>query len=212
MSEESRLSKAISSIGAMALPRVALFAIILTAAYFFLFYDSGATIVASIETAKSQLALENNKKIETQKVLKKEQAMKADVELVVKKFEEIKAKIPIEFTESELRSLLDKYSTQNYLKTIKSERRSYSAPAGDDENEKLIEQVSLSYEFLGNYASISRFVMELLSLEKVIKVADFSISKHVNNKSGKSKEQILLFKATIIGYKQSLQAMQKVSP
>lgn len=212
MSEESRLSKIINIIGAMALFRVAFFSAILTAAYYFLFYNSGSTIIEAMETAKSQLVIENNKKIETQKVLKKEQAMKADVELVVKKFEEIKAKIPLEFTESELRSILDKYSTQNYLKTIKSERRANLAPVGSDENQNLIEQVGLNYEFLGNYSSISRFLVELLSLEKVIKVSDFSISKQINTKPTKSKEQILLFKATIVGYKQSLDAMKKVEP
>lgn len=213
MSEPSIINKAITAVGNMSLSRVALFAAILTAGYYVMFYNNGDEVLQSIEAAKAQLEDENNKKVETQKVLKKEQQMKADVELFAKKFEEIKAKIPLEFLESELRSIVDKFSIQNGLKTTKSDRRQQMIRPQQTSDDSLIDQVGLNYEFQGSYASICKFVSDLSSVEKLIKIGDFKLtdeSSSTFNSTTKSKNKIkeLSFRVSIIGYKQSLDAMK----
>lgn len=206
MGEVSPIQKMINLIGSMSLPRVALFAGILTVAYYATFYDGGDTIIQGIEAAKSQLEAENAKKIETQKVLKKEQQMKADVELLAKKFEEIKAKIPLDFLESDLRTIVDHYSSQNGLKTTRTDRRQLpmKTSQSNNGNENLIEQVALGYEFEGSYTNVAKFVSEISGLEKLIKIGDFELSTLNSNKKTKD----LTFRVNIIGFKQSLEAMK----
>jgi Tfp pilus assembly protein PilO len=207
MGEISPLQKVINIIGSMSLPRVALFAGILTLLYYATIYDGGSTIIQGIEAAKAQLEAENAKKIETQKVLKKEQQMKADVELLAKKFEEIKAKIPLDFLESDLRTIVDQYSSQNGLKTTRTDRRQIPMKTNlaNEGNENLIEQVALGYEFEGTYNSIAKFVSEISNLEKLIKIGDFDLSVRADsNRSKKIKD--LTFKVNIIGFKQALEA------
>lgn len=209
MGEVSPIQKAINFIGSMSLPRVALFAGILTALYYATIYDGGDTIIQGIEASKSQLEAENAKKIETQKVLKKEQQMKADVELLAKKFEEIKARIPLDFLESDLRTIVDQYSMQNGLKTTRTDRRQLQMKTNqaNNGNENLIEQVALGYEFEGSYNNIAKFVSEISGLEKLIKIGDFELSSHKDG-NGSKKSKDLTFKVNIIGFKQSIEAMK----
>lgn len=208
MNETSPLQKIISLIGGLSLARVALLAGILTAAYYATLYDNGDTIIQGIDAAKIQLEAEKLKQIETQKVLKKEQQMKADVELMAKKFEEIKARIPLDFLESDLRTIVDQYASKNGLKTTRTDRR--PAPAkvtqSSQGNENLIEQVALGYEFEGPYSSIAKFVSEISSLEKLIKIGDFELGVRTDYTANK-KSKDLVFKVNIIGFKQSLESL-----
>ncbi len=210
MGGESPLQKMINVIGSLSLSRVALFAGILTVGYYVTIYDNGDAILQGIEAGKSQLEAENAKKIETQKVLKKEQQMKADVELLAKKFEEIKAKIPLDFLESDLRILVDQYASQNGLKTTRSDRRQIPIKVNQSNNgnENLIEQVALGYEFEGSYSSVAKFVSEITNLEKLIKIGDFELTVRSDGSSARKANKDLIFKVNIIGFKQSLEAMR----
>jgi Tfp pilus assembly protein PilO len=207
--EASPIQKIINIVGSMSLPRVALFAAILTALYATTAYDSGDSILQTIEAAKAQLELENTKKIETQRVLKNEQQMKADVELLAKKFEEIIAKIPLEFLESDLRKTVDHYSSQNNLKTSRTDRRQSQVKISqpDQANMNLVEQVVLGYELEGSYANIAKFVSEISSLEKLIKIGDFELSVR-RDSSSYLKSKDLIFKVNIIGFKQSSEVVK----
>jgi Tfp pilus assembly protein PilO len=215
MGEMSPLQRIMNTVGNMSLPRVALFAGILTVAYYMMFYDGGETIIQATVAAKLQLESENAKKIETQKVLKKEQQMKADVELLARKFEEIKARIPLDFTESDLRTIVDQYSLQSNLKTTRTDRRQVQVKINpsNNGNESLIDQVALSYEFEGTYNNISQFVSKISNLEKLIKIGDFELVVRPEN-PGTKKTKDLLFKVNIIGFKQAAEknAAKKVTP
>lgn len=208
MNETSPVQKIINIIGGLSLARVAIFAGILTVGYYTTFYDNGETIIQATDAAQMQLEAEKLKQIETQKVLKKEQQMKADVELMAKKFEEIKAKIPIDFLESDLRTIVDQYASRNGLKTTRTDRRppSMKTNPSNHGNESLVEQVALGYEFEGTYSNIAKFVSEISSLEKLIKIGDFELgvrSEYSTNKKSKD----LVFKVNIIGFKQSLESL-----
>lgn len=217
MKNSSIITKFIDFISNMSLSRVALFGVVLTAGYFFTLYDTGAQLEQSIEAAKTQWEVENNKKIETNKILKKEQQMKANVELFGKKFEEIKSKIPVEFTESELREIVVQKATENKLVNKSSSRANVTFKSLEKAEENLIEQVALNYSFEGTYANISHFVSDMSKLDKIIKIGDFRLSEIPG--SGlreRGLDKPLLFEVVIIGFKQyfatSTNAVKKKSP
>ncbi len=203
----SGLSRFIETVAIMSLGRVAIVAVVITGLYYSFVYDDGKALLAKIQTAKTSLANENKKKIETQKVLKKEQQMKADVELLATKFEEVRSKIPLEFLESELRDTVHQHVTKYNLKTVKTERRPQNprqfTQVMIDAGENLVQQVMLSYELEGTYANISQFVTEISRLEKIIKVGDFNMIISKNPGLGKVRTRDLIFRANIIGYKQT---------
>lgn len=208
MKSSSVIMKAIDFIASLSLVKVAVFGLVLTAGYFFLIYDSGAQLNQTIESSKALWEVESNKKIETNKVLKKEQQMKSNVALFVKKFEEIKSKIPIEFTESELREIVTQFANRNNLINKSSSRPTPSYKNTTNKLEdNLIERVELSYTFEGTYSGIAQFVTDLSHTDKVIKIGDFIISEPPPTslkREKKSAQKLLIFNATIIGYKQYL--------
>ncbi len=140
--------------------------------------------------------------------------MKADVEIFANKFEEIKARIPVEFAESELRNIVNQYATRNGLKTVRTERRAApvigATTAGTLNVESLVEQVILLYDSQGTYLNFSKFVAEISVLEKIIKIGDFSLAV-VSAANLKVKNYELTFKTNIIGYKQSLESLKDVN-
>ncbi len=198
----------INIVGGLSLGRVALFAGVLTLTYYATLYDNGESIIQATDAAQVQLESEKLKQVETQKTLKKEQQMKADVELMAKKFEEIKAQIPLDFLESDLRAIVDQHASRNGLKTTRTDRRPspMKVTASNNGNENLVEQVALGYEFEGTYNNIAKFVMELSSLEKLIKIGDFELSVRTDY-NVKSKTKDLVFKVNIIGFKQSIESL-----
>ncbi len=210
MNEVSPIQKAVNFVGSLSLSRVAILAGVLTVAYYALIFDSGDTLTKQIEAGKVQLVTENAKKIETQKVLKKEQQMKADVDSLAQKYEEIKAQIPIDFLESDLRMIVDQYASQNNLKTTRTNRiqLKMKVDQANHGHENLIEQIALGYEFEGTYNNIAKFVSQISSVEKLIKIGDFDLS--VMSQAGK-KGHDLLFKVNIIGFKQSLEALNNAN-
>lgn len=210
MNESSSIRRFMDIVANMPISRVAIVAAVLTGIYYMMVYDDGSALQKKIQAAKTQLSSENQKKQETQKVVKKEQQMKADVELVAKKFEEVRSKIPVEFLESELREVVQQLAAKNNLKTIKTERRAPPGirPAANIKDgvsaENLVQQVTLVYEFEGQYNNISKFVNEISSSEKVIKIGDFNLIMSRGGSQSQQKERNdLTFRASIIGYKQT---------
>lgn len=229
---ESPVKKMMSAVASLTVSQVGLFSLIVAAVYYFMFYDGGATIQSNIEASEAQLAEESAKKIETQKVLTKEQQMRANVQVVAQKFEEIKSKIPLEFTESELRSMVDRLATQSQLRTVRSDRSMSEHNFADKESAKLISQVSVTYSFEGSYAQIAKFVMMLNEQEKLIMLGDFKLDRlqpfgfgqsALSSKNKKKKTSLedkvnpndLSFTVSIYGFQQSFIAKTpsvKMSP
>lgn len=213
---ESPIAKFINMIASLDTSRVALGALVIGAIYYFLVFDDGTQITQNIQGLQAQLDVENTKRVETQKILKKEEQMKADVQVFAQKFEEIKANIPVEFTESELRSIVDQFSMENGLSTIKT-GRPQSFQQNDPNQPKLVDQVRLSYTFQGSYSQIVNFIKQLTSYEKLIKIGDFSLvlapqSGSETTTANKRRSYDLTFDVNIIGFKQSLEALGKAPP
>ena len=96
--------------------RVFLITLAASAAYFFMFYNSGVEISERISSTQESIQQETNQRQETEKTLKEEEMMKANVGQTQKKFEEIKDRIPIKFEETELLTIVNDLATLNSLR------------------------------------------------------------------------------------------------
>ncbi len=207
MRNSSIILKFVDLVGGMSFSKVALLSLILTVGYFFTVYDSGSEIQQSIEAAKTQSEEENTKKIQTNKILKKEQQMKEDVQQFAKKFEVIKSRIPIEFTESELREIVVQQASKNSLTNKVSSRTQLTFGKLEKDEENLIERVALNYTFEGTYVDISQFIVDISNLDKIVKIGDFTLTENASQtKDAKENKKLkkLNFVVTIIGFKQQV--------
>jgi len=196
------IKKIMSQIADMSTARLAIMGLICAGIYYMSFFNDGSTLRQSIDGMKSQISEEETKKIETNSILQKEEQMRGDVSLLVKKYEEVKARIPIEFLESELRIIVDTLINKYELKTVKNLRANSGQDFGVNQDASLVEQVPLEYTFTGTFSKLYKFMKDLSLTEKTIKVENFILAATPRaSNAPRSKE--LTLTATIIGFKQS---------
>ena len=152
------MNSTLIKISNLAMSRVAIVGVLATIFYFFTFYDTGETILNEITAIQSQVSEETTKKIETEKLLKKEEQMRADVALLAKTYEDVKSKIPLEFELPELRAIVDQVSGAHNLNVMKFDNNvgtivNQSLVGSEDAN--LIDQLAVKYIFQGNYNQIA---------------------------------------------------------
>ncbi len=203
--------------------RVAFLGLILAVIYYVTFFNDGSALRLSIQTLNTQIEEEKVKKVDTARILQKEEQMRADVTMLVKKYEEVKAKIPIEFLDSELRIVIDKIAALNEIKTNKSQRGSKGKDFGISQDSSLVDQVMLDYTFTGTFFKLEKFMREISNLDKIILLENISLIVNRDRPArsdviskdtiaaaaaaANSKEVVL--DTTIVGFKQSSAAINE---
>lgn len=191
--------------------RLALFGALLAGIYYATLFNDGHLIRQAADTLKTQIEEEKIKKVDTTRILQKEEQMRADVTMLAKKYEDVKSKIPIEFLESELRILVDQFVTQFELKSTKNLRSTKTKDFGSSQDSKLVDQVVLEYTLVGSYFNLEKFIQQISNLDKLIKLESFQINAEGKpTSSGLSREITLT--TTIIGFKQSSLALNENKP
>lgn len=200
-----------AKVSTLSVNRIAVFGLLLTMFYYFLIYDNGDFAMQDIQNLNAQIAEETAKKVETERVLKKEEEMRTDVASLAKTYEAVKSKIPIDFETSELRIIVEQISAASDLKITKlsnSDPQQVNSGQGSDNAEEanLVQKVAINYIFQGNFAQFQMFMTQIAGVEKIIKVSDLKI-KSEDGQNGPNKN--LTFEAVLIGYRQAAVAAAK---
>ena len=200
------MNELMSKIAGFSTNRIALFGLIITGLYFYTLYDSGASIVTENQGISGQITEETSKKVETEKILKKEEEMRSDVASLAKTYEEVKSKIPIEFESSELRTIVEQISNAAELKIDKLKNTDLQPETTSGPDANLVDRIAIEYTFEGNYSQILNFMSQVSQVEKVIKVSELKI-KTTDGKDGPARQ--LMMEATVVGYKQAVDTAKK---
>jgi hypothetical protein len=206
--KSSALNKIMAQVAEFSSGRLALVGALLAGLYYSTVFDDGSMLRQSIESIKVQIQEEKIKKIETTRILQKEEQMRADVTMLVRKYEEVKSKIPIEFLESELRIIINQFATQFDIQTTKNERATKTKNFESQEDAKLIDQIVLDYTFVGTFFNIEKFLLQIANMDKLVKAESFIISSSgQRDKEGVSRK--ITLNATLIGFKQSMLSLNE---
>ena len=200
-----------AKVSTLSVNRIALFGLMLTMFYYFMIYNNGELIVIEMQGLNTQIAEETSKKVETERVLKKEEEMRNDVASLAKTYEAVKSKIPIDFETSELRIIVEQISAATDLKITKlsnSDMQQVNSPEATENAEEanLVQKVAINYIFQGNFAQIQTFMTQIAGVEKVIKVSELKI-KSEDGQNGPNKN--LTVEAVLVGYRQAAVAAAK---
>ena len=191
--------------------RVLLITLAASAAYYFMFYNSGIEISERIASTEQAIQAESNQRQETEKTLKEEEMMRANVGQVQKKFEEIKERIPIKFEETDLLSIVNEIATKNRLTPGSRVRENNIAIESDGKDTDLVEAFGWRTSFTGSFINLAQFAIEISKMEKLIRIGNFKIIpapiSGLNSQTG-----VLQMDTTIIGYRQKLGEDPKASP
>lgn len=205
------MNELMAKVSTLSVNRIAIFGFILTMVYYFTMYNNGDALVAEIQGLQAQITEETTKKVETERVLKKEEEMRADVASLAKTYEAVKSKIPIDFETSELRIIVEQVSAATDLKIAKlsnSDPQQVNSPEATQNADEanLVQKVAINYVFQGSFAQLSNFMTQIGGMEKVIKISELKI-KAENGADGPNKN--LTVEAVLVGYRQAAVAAAK---
>ncbi len=192
--------KLIKIIAQFSMLRIFIAAIALSAGYFFMYYDNGTAFEAQITAINDQIATEVAKKKDTEKTIKREDEMRANLAALARDLQVVKAKLPNEFKDTEMTAMVNK-AAQSAGLNITSLNRKKSAPAlsstasGADSVEEIVFDLALN----GKFNQFVQFLDILSKEEKIIKIRDFVIEKNSKNPD----DFLIRFKGDIIGFKQA---------
>ena len=191
----------------LSIGRLAGLAVLLSIAYYFMYFDDGSSIETQIAAVNSQLQVENGKRVEIEKKMKKEEEMRGNNLQLARNLDVVKSKIPNEFKESEMSAIVNRVSGVSGVKIIVLTRQPNGAAArpAQGTGAELIEEVGFDILMNGTFSSIIQFAELLSKEEKIIKIRNFIIEK---NSQGPD-DNLIKFKGEIVGFKQSAASLTK---
>jgi type IV pilus assembly protein PilO len=204
------MNSIMKTIAETAILKVLLFGIVLTVAYYFMYYDDGSSIEAQIAGVQAQVVEQQNKKTDIEKTMKKEEEMRGNLLLLQRNLDVVKSKIPTEFRDTQLSSIINAAASTAGVNVVRVD----SAPSkvqlktvgsiNDLNNikpEELVEEVKFDVEAQGRYGAFIEFLNLLSQEEKIIKVRNFTLERKPTDQSNLD-DDMVTFKGSIVGFKQ----------
>ncbi|MCC2679006.1 MAG: hypothetical protein K0R29_1582 [Pseudobdellovibrio sp.] len=183
-------------------------AIFVAAGYYFAYFDPGTSIEEATAVVQSNIQVEEAKKSEINKTMKKEEEMRGNVLQLKRNLEVIKSKIPVDLKDSQMQSIINSAASAAGVKitglTVQTDGRDPNAPPvkisiNDVKPENLIEEVKFKVSIIGSFDDFLSFVENLGKEDNVIKIRNFDIHKNSDDVD----DDKIAFNGDIIGFKQA---------
>ncbi|AGH94975.1 hypothetical protein [Pseudobdellovibrio exovorus] len=205
--------KALKLISELSLSRMLVIAILATVGYFFLYFNDGSFFKSQIASLRGMIAEEEAKRVDIEKVMKKEEEMRGNLLQLERNLEVVKSKIPNDFKDTQMSAIINSASAVSGINVVEL----FTAPAGFEapqvmrgpgemlRPEDLVEEVKFTITVSGSYDAFIRFLDVLTKEDKVIKIRNFAIERS----STGIDDDAIRFKGEIVGFKQSAAARSR---
>ncbi|MBC7466883.1 MAG: type 4a pilus biogenesis protein PilO [Bdellovibrio sp.] len=196
--------KFVKMISQFSMFRMLILAAVMATAYFFMYYDSGETLETQITQLKAEVSQEQVKKKDTEATIKKEDEMQANVASIARDLQVVKAKIPNEFKDTEMTTIINKASVRSGVSVLSLARKKDAQIRSNLPGSESVEEISFDLTINGSFNRLVQFVEILAREEKIIKLRDFTIERNSTNPNDSS----VKFKGDVIGFKQAQEALK----
>lgn len=165
-----------------------------------MYYDNGAVYETQITALNAEINTELVKKKETEKTIKREDEMRANLASLARDLQVVKAKLPNEFKDTEMTVIINK-AAQGAGVAVSSLNRKRSAPtvSSTANGAESVEEIVFDLSVSGRFNQFVQFMENLAREEKIIKIRDFVIEKNSKNVD----DNLVRFRGDIVGFKQA---------
>lgn len=199
--------KVLKLISDLSIGRILILALFCTFAYYMLYFEDGSNLKNSIATVEGSIQAESARRVEIEKVMKKEEEMRGNLLQLARNLEVVKSKIPNEFKDTQMSAIINEASSSSGVSVIELRSQESgltsappSPPTGEAlRPEDLIEEVRFTIKLTGKYESFLAFLDVLSKEDKIIKVRNFKIKKN----SESIDDDLILFEGEVVGFKQA---------
>lgn len=194
--------KLIKLISQFSMFRMLILAVVVGAAYYFMYYDDGGTLETQITELKNTVSQEEVKKKDTEATIKKEDEMQANLASIARDLQVVKAKIPNEFKDTDMTGMINKASVRAGVSVLSLARKKDAPTHRNIPGSESVEEIVFELTLNGSFNRMVQFVEILAREEKIIKLRDFTIERNSRNPTDSS----VKFKGDVIGFKQAQEA------
>ena len=199
--------KILKLISDLSFGRILILAVFVAFAYYMLYFEDGSNLKNSIQAVDSAIQTESARRVEIEKVMKKEEEMRGNLLQLARNLEVVKSKIPNEFKDTQMSAIINDASVSSGVSVIELRSQESSAasaapppPAGEAlRPEDLIEEVRFTIKLTGKYESFLTFLDVLSKEDKIIKVRNFKIKRNSENID----DDLIQFEGEVVGFKQA---------
>lgn len=190
----------------LSMSRIVIFGVLCTVMYYTTYFDDGSVLETQINSMNSQVKIESDRRVEVNKIIKKEEEMRGNLLQLQRNLEVVKSKIPNEFRDTQMSIILNNASIASGVNlqdlSVVAGAQSGNKKVYDPNSikpEDLIEEVRFNITLSGSYSAFLKFLDVLTKEDKVLKVKNFVIEKN----SSDIDDDMIKFKGDVIGFKQS---------
>ncbi|MFZ3228726.1 MAG: type 4a pilus biogenesis protein PilO [Pseudobdellovibrio sp.] len=201
--------KIVSLIAQFSMMRILVLAIGIGLGYFFMYYDNGDSLYTQITDLKGQISTEEVKKKDTEATIKKEDEMQANLASIARDLQVVKAKIPNEFKDTEMTTIVNKASMTSGVSVLLLSRKQNAPVRGSMVGSESVEEIVFELSLNGSFNRMVQFVELLSREEKIIKLRDFSIERRSKTSI---EDTSVIFKGDVIGFRQAAEAAKPLTP
>ncbi len=197
--------KFLKIISSFSMTRIVIFATLCTVMYYTTYFDDGSVLDTQLTSMNGQVDMETARRVEVNKIIKKEEEMRGNLLQLQRNLEVVKSKIPNEFRDTQMSVILNNAATTSgvNLQDLSIAQSTPAPPKKFDPTsvkpEDLIEEVKFKITLSGSYNSFLKFLDVLTKEDKVLKVRNFSIEKN----SSDIDDDSIKFRGDVIGFKQA---------
>ena len=192
--------KFIRSISYFSITKSLIVGIVLTAGYYYWYFDDGTNLKQQIVAVEAQVRIEEAKKKETEATIKKEDEMQANLAALARDLQVVKAKLPSELLDTELTGIINRAAIRSRINiTSLARKRGAGATQAKVLGSESVEEVVFDINIESPFNHFVQFIDQLAKEEKIVKIRDFSIER---NLAAVAEPQIK-FRGEIIGFKQA---------
>lgn len=171
------------------------FSVVAGVIYFFIAYNDGSTVEAQIAKVQTDIQAQEKQSQEADAALKEVEQVRVAVAALSDQFKIVSAAIPSDVQMSDIIRAVDTIARASGVSVKSKEPKEVS-------NKEFYEEIPLDITLEGSFSQITMFMYYLTSMQRIMKVKNFSIAKQGNDaRSGLSANAKLLFSGQIVSYR-----------
>ncbi len=169
--------------------------VIAGALYYFMLYDDGSSIQTQLNQVQSEIQTQEAKSAEADAALKKVEQLRVAGDALSDQFKLVSAAIPTDVQMSDIIRAVDTVARASAV-SIKSKEPNAVI------NRDFYEEIPLSISLQGKFSQINMFLYYLTSMQRIMKVKEFTISRvNSGNNNTPLDNTMLDFSGQIISYR-----------
>lgn len=178
--------------------KAVLIGVVMTALFYFMIYDDGANLEASISSLKQQIQTNQNKIKDAKQAVVEKEKFANTKKLLGQRFDQLIKYIPEDFSSTEQMKIVSnvaKTAGANILKISQT---------GRGQKFNFYEEIRVDVELLGSYTQVMMFMSGLTRLENVIVADNILLSAKQNQNQSKSEQEggvKINFRTQLVGYR-----------